>query len=277
MSIYVIKSRLEKELEKIERELALNQVDILQYTNLNNTQILNIQQSKLKKEIWEKSKEVTETVIQLIEQIILHYNLIQLKIQNIQILLIEASVEITQIRRDEIMSLVMSDLNAIDTIIDQTMYNDTRLLQSNIIAVNVGETPFFNIVTKLDIAPTYDTNELITYKLNSVSTNSLGINGLLINDINETINSKELVDTAYDNILKYKLELTSLNKTLESVQENQDIHILYYNNWYNKLTEVDTSELTKRKTHITSLLNNINTIIKNSTVLPVDSLPFIDL
>ena len=277
MSIYVIKSRLEKELEKIERELALNQVDILQYTNLNNTQILNIQQSKFKKEIWEKSKEVTETVIQLIEQIILHYNLIQLKIQNIQILLIEASVEITQIRRDEIMSLVMSDLNAIDTIIDQTMYNDTRLLQSNIIAVNVGETPFFNIVTKLDIAPTYDTNELITYKLNSVSTNSLGINGLLINDINETINSKELVDTAYDNILKYKLELTSLNKTLESVQENQDIHILYYNNWYNKLTEVDTSELTKRKTHITSLLNNLNTIIKNSTVLPVDSLPFIDL
>ena len=273
----MLTSRLEKELEKIERELALNQVDVLQYTNLNNTQILNIQQSKIKKETWEKSKEITTTVIQLIEQIILHYNLIKLKIQNIQILLIEASITITQIRRDEIMSLVMADLNAIDTIIDQTMYNDIRLLHSNIIAVNVGETPFFNIVSKLDISPTYDTNELITYKLNSISTTDLGISGLLMNDINESISSKELIDTAYDNIIKYKLELTSLNKTLESIQDNQDIHILYYNNWYNKLTEVDTSELTKRKNHITSLLNNINTIIKNSTVFPVDSLPFIDL
>ena len=66
----------EKDLEKIERELALNQIDILQYTNLDNTQILQIQQSKAKKEIWEKSKETTTKCIQLVEQIILHYTLI---------------------------------------------------------------------------------------------------------------------------------------------------------------------------------------------------------
>ena len=277
MSIYVIKSRLEKELEKIERELALNQIDILQYTNLNNTQILNIQQSKLKKEIWEKSRDITNNAIQLIEQIILHYNLIQLKMQSIQILLIEASTTITQIRRDEIMSLVMADLNAIDTMIDQTIYNDMRLLYPNIIAVNVGETPFFNILSTMDISTTYDTNELLTYKLKSISTSSLAINVLLMNDVNESIQSKDLVNAAYDNLLKYKLELTSLNKTLESARDNQDIHISYYTNWYNKLTEVDTSELTKRKNHISSLLNNINNIIKNSTVLPIDSLPFVDL
>ena len=152
-----------------------------------------------------------------------------------------------------------------------------RLLYPNIIAVNVGETPFFNILSTMDISTTYDTNELLTYKLKSISTSSLAINVLLMNDVNESIQSKDLVNAAYDNLLKYKLELTSLNKTLESARDNQDIHISYYTNWYNKLTEVDTSELTKRKNHISSLLNNINNIIKNSTVLPIDSLPFVDL
>ena len=115
MSIYVIKSRLEKDLEKIERELALNQIDILQYTNLDNTQILQIQQSKVKKEIWEKSKETTIKCKQLVDQIIIHYDSIRILLVNIQTLLIEASTVITQLRRDEISSLILADLNSIDT------------------------------------------------------------------------------------------------------------------------------------------------------------------
>ena len=53
--------------------------------------------------------------------------------------------------------------------------------------------------------------------------------------------------------------------------------MLYYTNLYNKLVQIDTVELNKRKNHIKSLLNNIDTIVKNSTVLPINSLPYTDL
>ena len=223
MSIYVIKSRLEKDLEKIERELALNQIDILQYTNLDNTQILQIQQSKVKKEIWEKSKETTIKCEQLVDQIIIHYDSIRTLLVNIQTLLIEASTVITQLRRDEISSLILSDLNSIDTLIDQTIYVETKVLYPNIIAVNVGETPYFDIVPNMSISPTYDNKELLTIKLNSISTINLGISGLLMNDVTNSIESKDKIDNAIDNIIKYKLELTSFNKTLEAAKENQVI------------------------------------------------------
>lgn len=277
MSIYVIKSRLEKDLEKIERELALNQIDILQYSNLDNTQILKIQQSKVKKEIWEKSKETTTKCEELVKQIIIHYDSIKTLLVNIQTLLIEASTIITQLRRDEILSLILADLNSIDTLIDQTIYNETKVLYPNIIAVNVGETPYFDIIPNMNISPTYDNKELLTIKLNSISTVNLGISGLLINDINKSIESKEKIDNALDNIIKYKLELVSFNKTLEVSKDNQDIHMLYYINLYNELIQIDTVELNKRKNHIKSLLNNIDTIVKNSTVLPINSLPYTDL
>lgn len=277
MSIYVIKSRLEKDLEKIERELALNQIDILQYTNLDNTQILQIQQSKVKREIWEKSKETTIKCKQLVDQIIIHYDSIKTLLVNIQTLLIEGSTVITQLRRDEISSLILADLNSIDTLIDQTIYNETRVLYPNIIAVNVGETPYFDIVPNMNISPTYDNKELLTIKLNSISTINLGISGLLMNDVSNSIESKEKINDAIDNIIKYKLELTSFNKTLEAAKDNQDIHMLHYINLYNELIQIDTVELNKRKNHIKSLLNNIDTIVKNSTVLPINSLPYTDL
>ena len=277
MSIYVIKSRLEKDLEKIERELALNQIDILQYSNLDNTQILQIQQSKVKKQIWEKTKETTTKCEHLVDQIIIHYDSIKTLLVNIQTLLIEASTVITQLRRDEISSLILADLNSIDTLIDQTIYNETKVLYPNIIAVNVGETPYFDIVPNMNISPTYDNKELLTIKLNSISTFNLGISGILMNYVSNSIESKEKIDNALDNIIKYKLELTSFNKTLESAKENQDLHMLYYTNLYNKLIQIDTVELNKRKNHIKSLLNNIETIIKNSTVLPINSLPYTDL
>ena len=277
MSIYVIKSRLEKDLEKIERELALNQIDILHYTNLDNTQILQIQQSKVKREIWEKSKETTIKCEQLVDQIIIHYDSIRILLFNIQTLLIEASTVITQLRRDEISSLILADLNSIDTLIDQTIYNETKVLYPNIIAVNVGETPYFDIISNMNISPTYDNKELLTIKLNSISTINLGISGLLMNDVSNSIESKEKINDAIDNIMKYKLDLTSFNKTLEAAKENQDLHMLYYTNLYNKLVQIDTVELNKRKNHIKSLLNNIDTIVKNSTVLPINSLPYTDL
>ena len=43
----------------------------------------------------------------------------------------------------------------------------------------------------MNISKTYDNKELLTIKLNSISTFNLGISGILMNDVSNSIESKE--------------------------------------------------------------------------------------